>query len=87
MLRTRKIPEYLIQAIVDIYAEARYTVADCTFSTGRGLKQGCPLSPILFALYISDLEDCLCKWQSGGIVVGKSKFHSLAYADDIVLLA
>lgn len=53
----------------------------------RGLRQGCPLSPTLFALYTADLEERMRRGQAGGVVIGRIKFWSLTYADDIVLLA
>ena len=58
-----------------------------TFYTTKGLKQGCPLSPILFALYIYDIEEILRKVQSKGCVVGKNKIYSQAYADDMAVVA
>jgi len=45
------------------------------------------LSPILFNLYIADLDRYLAKRNIGGISIGKERIWSLAYADDIVLLA
>lgn len=81
------IPEYLIKAVEEIYRYTPYTSGDATFHTERGLKQGCPLSPLLFAIYFHGMDEVLRKWQSGGIVVGKNKIFALAYADDIVLLA
>ena len=57
------------------------------FTSHRGLKQGCPLSPLLFALYIADLEHVLKRNQLGGVFVGRKKFYNLAFADDLVLLA
>ncbi len=55
-----------------------------------GLKQGCPLSPFLFSLYIQELCDKL--EQSGeGLTIGpdgrKTRMPGLLFADDIVLMA
>lgn len=86
-MRKLRIPEYLVRAIQQIYSYTPYTIGKTTFHTDRGLKQGCPLSPLLFAIYFHDMDLILRKWQSGGIVVGNTKIYSLAYADDIVLLA
>lgn len=58
-----------------------------TFWMGRGLMQGCPLSPILFSLLMADLEEKLEKRGKGGVVLGKGRLYSLAYADDVVLFA
>lgn len=57
------------------------------FETFTGLKQGCPLSPLLFNLYVADLEKVLSNAQAGGVIVGKKKIWSMSYADDVVCLA
>ena len=57
------------------------------FWTSKGVRQGCPLSPILFAAYIAELDRKLSRAQAGGVVIGNKKVHTLAYADDLVLLA
>lgn len=87
MMRDLQIPEYLTRAIEEIYKYTPYTIGDTTFATDMGLKQGCPLSPILFAIYISDLDKTLKNWQHGGVIVGRTKIFTLVYADDMVLLA
>jgi hypothetical protein len=53
------------------------------FDTHTGVKQGCVLSPILFSLFLNDIES----YVEGGIKVGGRNIKLLAYADDIVLLA
>ena len=54
-----------------------------------GVKQGCPLSPTLFGLYIDELEDFLMKSsQPGdGCYLHQVLISILLFADDVVLLA
>lgn len=86
------VSKQLVEAIKSIYEETvnrvrvNEKVSD-SFETRRGLKQGCPLSPILFNIYIANLEETLQKGQAGGIVLGKKKIWSLGFADDIVCMA
>lgn len=58
-METLQIPDYLISAIKEIYRITPYEINYKQFYTERGLKQGCPLSPLLFAIYISDHEKIL----------------------------
>lgn len=81
------VPPYLLNAIADIYLDTQYCLEGEHFTTCKGLRQGCPLSPLLFALYTSDMETVLKKWQSGGVVVKKQKIVMLAYADDVAIMA
>ena len=57
-----------------------------TISSNLGLKQGCPLSPILFNIYISDLEPYLRDPKSDITLHNTSISHFL-YADDLVIVA
>ena len=52
----------------------------------QGVRQGCPLSPILFSCYINDLVRRL-KDLGYGVPVGDKDLTALLYADDIVLMA
>lgn len=56
-----------------------------SFWTVRGVRQGCPLSPSLFTLLLADVEEMLGK--GVGEEIGGRKIYTLAYADDMVLLA
>jgi len=53
--------------------------------TGREVRHGCCLSPILFNLY----SECLTKEAlegSGDFKIGRQIIHTMKYADDLVLL-
>ena len=53
---------------------------------GRGLRQGCSLSPMLFALYVSDMSKDLHA-SNLGVLLHKVCVSSLFFADDILLVA
>ncbi|XP_055839011.1 uncharacterized protein LOC129906997 [Episyrphus balteatus] len=53
------------------------------FETKSGVKQGCMLSPSIFALFIDDITDGL----PGGVEYAGSLIKALLFADDIVLFA
>ncbi len=68
-------------------------ISSDTFSCQIGLREGESLSPILFSLYINDLNDYLSSSSNGGVdidykednIVHYIKLFLLMYADDTVL--
>ncbi len=86
------IPKYLVEWLKDLYqnqtAEAETAVGRTgPFSDQRGVRQGCPLSPMLFNLYRElIMRHALEKWEDGIAIWGKY-YNNLRYADDVALLA
>ena len=85
------IPDHLTCLLRNLYAGQEATVRTGTtdwFQTGKGVRQGCILSPCLFNLYAeyimrnAGLEEA----QAGIKIVGRN-INNLRYADDTTLMA
>ena len=58
------------------------------FSYTKGVRQGCPLSPLLFNIYVNDLIDVINQNSPSDIHLNKNnKINTLMYADDLVLIS
>ncbi len=57
-----------------------------TIHVESGVRQGCPLSPTLFNIFISGLTDELVQSKLG-VQLGKNIIPALFFADDMVILA
>ena len=92
MMKKAGIKERLRRRIMETYKETKNVIRigdqkTEEFWTKRGVRQGCPMSPTLFNIYMMDLEKEMKKEQTGGVMVGKEKIWTITYADDIVLIA
>ena len=58
-----------------------------TFRCSKGVKQGCNLSPLLFSLFINDIEAYLNNSTYSGIRISGINISCLIYADDLVVLS
>ena len=59
---------------------------DC-FTTTKGVRQGCILSPLLFNIFLSQLARELNDLGDNNLSVGDIGLNSIFWADDIILLA
>ena len=87
-LRNMGLSTKMVNMINNLYINNSATVWDGKntsrwFKVNTGLRQGCVLSPLMFALFMEDLNDSL----PNGIKIDNVSLKALMYADDIVLLA
>ena len=58
------------------------------FDFSKGVRQGCPLSPILFNIFVNDIFEIINNMTNSNITLdNETKLNALMYADDLILLA
>jgi hypothetical protein len=97
VMQQRGFPEWMCQTVKEMYTGASSVVEVRGRRTPhvawkRGVKQGCPLSPLLFNLCLEAFIEAIHKRHAGeGVQVeveeGKEEVLMQAYADDIILLS
>ena len=87
------IPDYLTCLLRNLYAgqeatvRTEYGTADW-FQIGKGVRQGCILSPCLFNLYAEYIMRNAGLYESqAGIKTARRNINNLRYADDTTLMA
>lgn len=80
-----------LRVIRDMYSQVKNCVKHCDsysefFDCAVGLKQGEILSPIIFALFLEDLELFLQENNSSGLSLNDVTFILMLFADDMAIL-
>ena len=87
------IPDHLTCLLRNLYAGQEATVrtrhgTTDWFQTGKGVGQGCILSPCLFNLYAEDImRNSGLEEAQAGIKIAGRNINNLRYADDTTLMA
>ncbi|CAH2107939.1 unnamed protein product [Euphydryas editha] len=92
VLQELGVPYHLIALLQMLYVHTQAKVKiDRTISNplnlGKGVRQGCILSPILFNVYGEYIMRLTCNDWNGGVRIGGIKVTNLRYADDTTLIA
>ena len=88
-----EIPEYLTCLLRNLYADQEATVRTGHGTTdwlqiGKGVCQGCILSPCLFNLYAEySMQNARLDEGQAGIKISRRNINNLRYADDTTLMA
>lgn len=92
-LRRVGVPTKFIRVLQSLYERVVMKVcvneSECTggFLAERGLRQGCKLSPLLFAIFVNDLPNYLTRIEMHTPYIANREVGTLMYADDLVLMS
>ena len=93
ILREMKIPDHLTCLLRNLYADQEATVGTGHgktdwFQIGKGVLQGCILSPCLFNVYAEYImRNAGLEEAQAGFKIARRNINNLRYADDTTLMA
>lgn len=84
------VPQHLISLLQTLYDNNQGSVrvertTSRPFKFGKGVRQGCILSPILFNINGEYIMRRICEDWKGGVTIGGKRITNLRYADDTTL--
>ena len=92
ILKEMGIPDHLICLLRNLYASqeatfrSRHGITDCTH-IGKGVRQGCILSPCLFNLYAEYImRNVGLDEAEAGIKIARRNINNLRYANDTTFM-
>ena len=88
-LHKYNVPGYIIDFVTKLYGSAWATTKGTSnpFQILQGVRQGCPLSGLLFNIFINDIFDEMDNDLMIDAPESEISIHGLLYADDVVILA
>ena len=92
ILKQMGLPNHLTCLLQNLYADQEATVRTRHgptdwFQIGKGICQGCILSPCLFNLYAEYMQNARLDEAQAGIKIDRRNINNLRYADDTTLMA
>ena len=91
LLQEMGMPDYLTCPLRNLYADQEATVRTGTmgwFKIGKGVHQGCILSPCLFNLYVEYImRNAVMDEAQAGIKVARRNSNNLRHADNNTFMA
>lgn len=89
-LRNQGVPETYTNIIKDMYRNVKSRIITDKignyFNIERGVKQGDPLSPLLFNCALEEIIK-QTKWNEKGILINGERLNNLRFADDLVIIS
>ena len=87
-----QVNQELINVISSMYSDATFQlkisdgIASAAHPITNGVRQGCPLSPLLFSLYIDPMSTMLNESFCSDTYVKDEMINNLLYCDDLEFL-
>jgi len=81
-MEEKGIEEGLLRRIEKNYERTEITIRtndglSRSFRRGKGVRQGCALSPLLFNLYMAGIDEMLNDREIGGVEIGRVRIWNL----------